>query len=68
MRKLKLKSATPSINRLRFTVTPSVLRLQKWFFNQNGEEFNHKSKSEVCNVWLVAGWEQEGQKLEKRCS
>ena len=49
-------------------VTPSVLRLQKWFFNQNGEEFNHKSKSEVCNVWLVAGWEQEGQKLQKRCS
>ena len=48
-------------------VTPSVLRLQKWFFNQNGEEFNHKSKSEVCNVLLVAGCEQEDQKLEKRC-
>ena len=30
--------------------------------------FNHKSKSEVCIVWPVAGRELEGQKLEKRYS
>ena len=28
-------------------VTPSVFKLQKWFFHQNGVDFNHKSKSDV---------------------
>ena len=49
-------------------VTPSVLRLQQWFLHQYGEEFNHKSKSEVFIVWPVADREQEGQHLQKRCS
>ena len=50
-------------------VTPSVFKLQKWFFHQNKVEFNQKSsKSDMCNVWIVAGQEQEHQKLEKRCS
>ena len=49
-------------------VTPSILMLQKWFLHQNGVKLNHKSKSDMCNVWTVAGWEQEDQKLEKRCS
>ena len=48
-------------------VTPSILRVQKWFLHQNGVEFNYKFKSDMCNVWMVAGQEQEGQKLEKRC-
>ena len=35
-------------------VTPSVLRLQKWFLHQNGVEFNHKSKYEAKYNPLVA--------------
>ena len=46
----------------KYLVTPSVFKLQKWFLHQYGEEFNHKSKSEVFIVWPVAGREQEGQK------
>ena len=32
-------------------VTPSVLRLQKWFLHQNGVEF----KSERIILWLLIG-------------
>ena len=52
----------------KYLITPSVFKLQIWFLRQNGTEFDHKSKSDMCNVWIVAGQEQEHQKLEKRCS
>ena len=35
------------------------------FLNKNGVEFNQKSKSDMCNVWPVAGREQEGKKCRK---
>ena len=44
-------------------VTPSVLRLQKWFLHQNGVEFNHKFKSGVCIVWLLARRESKDAHL-----
>ena len=48
-------------------VTPSVFKLQIWFLHQNGVVFHQKSKSDMCKVWTVAGQEQEGKKMQKRC-
>ena len=39
------------------------LRLQKWFLHQNGVEFNHKFKSGVCIVWLLARRESKDAHL-----
>ena len=33
---------------LKIFVSPLVFKLQKWFLLQNGVEFNHKSKLDVC--------------------
>ena len=43
----------------------SFEQLQKWFLHKNGLEFNHKSKSKVCNVWPVAGWSRKTKNLRK---
>ena len=40
--------------------------LQKLFLHQNGVEFNHKSKSDLTKLWLIAGREQEGPGREQR--
>ena len=34
------------VNNTKIFVTPSVLKLQKWFLHQNGVESNQKSKSD----------------------
>ena len=51
------------VNNTKIFVTPSVLKIQKWFLHQNGIESNQKSKSDMCKL-VVPG----GAGATKRCA
>ena len=44
------------VNNTKIFVTPSVLKLQKWFLHQNGVEFNKKSKSDDPGALYKVTW------------
>ena len=44
------------VNNTKIFVTPSVLKLQKWFLHQNGVEFNQKSKSDDSGPLYTVTW------------
>ena len=45
------------VNNTKIFVTPSVLKLQKWFLHQNGVEFNQKSKSDDSGPLYKVTWQ-----------
>ena len=53
------------VNNSKIFVTPSVLKLQKWFLHQNGVESNQESKSDMYKL-LGGAW--RCVRYQKMCS